>query len=353
MPWWLPAGLALAVVAAVVGGALAALGVAAPGLDLAGNLGDAYLWRVVWFTVFQAALSTLLSVALAVPVARALARRRFPGRGLLLRLFSLSLVIPVIVAIFGIAAVHGRSGWLNDAFELLGLERVHYLYGLTGILIGHCFFNMPFIARILLQAVEAVPPETWRVASQYGLRSGDIFRLVEWPAMRSVLPGAAGLVFMLCFTSFAVVLTLGGGPKATTLEVAVYQALRFDFDLGRAVALALVQLLLCGAIVLAVLQLAVPGSLTLTEGRVFERPDRGEDIAHCDICPMRRACRARRRRRRHRDYPRPGGAAAGRRRGGRLQPYGHGGAGPLDPVARGRPVAGDRAFGRHLGAVAR
>ena len=170
-------------------------------------------------------------------------------------------MIPVIVAIFGIAAVHGRSGWLNDAFELLGLGRVHYLYGLTGILIGHCFFNMPFIARILLQAVEAVPPETWRVASQYGLRSGDIFRLVEWPAMRSVLPGAAGLVFMLCFTSFAVVLTLGGGPKATTLEVAVYQALRFDFDLGRAVALALVQLLLCGAIVLAVLQLAVPGSL--------------------------------------------------------------------------------------------
>src|SRR3546814_3514614 len=63
---------------------------------------------------------------------------------------------------------------------------------------------------------------------------------------------------MLCFTSFAVVLTLGGGPKATTLEVAVYQALRFDFDLGRAVTLALVQLLLCTAIVLAVLQLAVP-----------------------------------------------------------------------------------------------
>jgi len=72
-----------------------------------------------------------------------------------------------------------------------------------------------------------------------------------------------------------VVLTLGGGPKATTLEVAVYQALRFDFDLGRAVALALVQLVLCGGIVLAVLQLAVPSSMTLTEGRLYERPDRG------------------------------------------------------------------------------
>ncbi|GAB4394561.1 MAG: thiamine/thiamine pyrophosphate ABC transporter permease [Kiloniellaceae bacterium] len=275
MPWWLPATLALALVAAVVGGALLALGLAAPGLDLPGNLGDAYLWRVVRFTLFQATLSTVISVALAIPVARALARRQFIGRGLLLRLFSLSLVIPTIVAIFGIAAVHGRTGWVNDVFALLGFERAHYLYGLIGILIGHVFFNMPFIARILLQAIEAVPPETWRVASQYGLRSRDIFRLIEWPALRTVLPGAAGLVFMLCFTSFAVVLTLGGGPKATTLEVAVYQALRFDFDLGRAVALALVQLCLCTAIVLALLQLAVPSSMTLTEGRRYERPDSG------------------------------------------------------------------------------
>jgi thiamine transport system permease protein len=274
-PWWLPAGIALTLVGGVVGGALLALGFAAPGLALADNLGDPYLWRVVWFTLLQAALSTLISVALAIPVARALARRQFPGRGLLLRLFSLSLVIPVIVAIFGIVAVHGRTGWVNDTLALLGVGRVHYLYGLTGILIGHAFFNMPFTARILLQAVEAVPPESWRVASQFGLRSRELFRLIEWPAMRAVLPGVAGLVFMLCFTSFAVVLTLGGGPKATTLEVAVYQALRFEFDLGRAVTLALVQLLLCGAIVLAVLRLAVPDSTTLTEGRVYDRPDRG------------------------------------------------------------------------------
>src|SRR3546814_7011843 len=92
-----------------LGGALGALALAAPGLDVAGNLADDYLWRVVWFTVLQAVLSTLISVALAIPVARALARRRFAGRSLLLRLFSLSLVIPTIVAIFGIVAVHGRT----------------------------------------------------------------------------------------------------------------------------------------------------------------------------------------------------------------------------------------------------
>ncbi|WP_299392105.1 thiamine/thiamine pyrophosphate ABC transporter permease [Pelagibius sp.] len=278
MPWWLPAGLALSLVALLAGGALLALGFAAGGFDLAETLGQPYLWRVVWFTLWQAALSTLLSVGFAIPLARALARRDFPGRGLLLRLFSLSLVVPVIVAIFGIAAVHGRRGWVNDGLELLGFQGLHYLYGLGGILIGHCFFNLPFVARVLLQALDSVPPESWRVASQYGLRSRDIFRLIEWPALRSVLPGIAGLVFMLCFTSFAVVLTLGGGPRATTLEVAVYQALRFDFDLGRAVTLAVVQLVFCGGIVFCLLRLSVPGNLTLTEGRVYERPDRADPL---------------------------------------------------------------------------
>lgn len=274
MPWWLPAGFSLSLVTALVGGALLALGLTAGSLNLGENLAQPYLWRVVWFTLWQAALSTFLSVALAIPLARALARRDFPGRTLLLRLFSLSLVVPVIVAIFGIVAVHGRRGWVNDGLEFLGFSGIHYLYGLGGILIGHCFFNLPFVARVLLQALEAVPPESWRVASQYGLRSRDLFRLIEWPAMRTVLPGVAGLVFMLCFTSFAVVLTLGGGPKATTLEVAVYQALRFDFDLGRAVTLALVQLLFCGGLVLGLLRFSVPSSLTLTEGRIYERPDR-------------------------------------------------------------------------------
>ena len=76
------------------------------------------------------------------------------------------------------------------------------------------------------------------------------FRFIEWPVMRAALPGVAGLVFMLCITSFTLVLTLGGGPRATTLEVAIYQALRFDFDPARAVTLTVLQIVLTVAAVL-------------------------------------------------------------------------------------------------------
>lgn len=242
--------VALAAIALLIGGAFASLLLAAADLDAGAILRDAYIRHVLGFALWQAALSTLLSCGLALPVARAFARRAaFPGRTLLLRLFVLPLVMPVIVAVFGVVAVFGQSGWINAALSALGLPRGQYLYGLAGILIAHVFFNLPLAVRLLLPAWQSVPGDSWRLAAQLGMGSGAIFRVIELPLLRQTLPGVAVLVFMLCFTSFAVVLTLGGGPAATTLEVAIYQSLRFDFDLGRAVALALLQLALCTALV--------------------------------------------------------------------------------------------------------
>jgi thiamine transport system permease protein len=201
---------------------------------------DAYLLRVLCFTLLQAGLSTVLSVVPALLVARALARRRtLPGRRLVLGLLGIPLVVPSVVAVLGVVSVFGTDGWLP-----LGSN----LYGLTGILIAHVFFNLPLATRLLLPSLEQVPAAQWRLARQLGFGNWQAWRHIEWPALRGALPGAALLVFMLCLTSFAVVLTLGGGPRSTTLEVAIYQSLRFDFDPSRAVVLALVQLALCAVL---------------------------------------------------------------------------------------------------------
>lgn len=271
----LPGLVALAVLSAVVTGALGALIHTAPTVDPQSLLADAYLHRVVGFTFWQAGLSTLLSVGPGVAVARALARReRFPGRTWLVRLFGLPLVVPSIVAVFGVIAVYGGSGWLNALATALGLPGWRFPYGLPGILIAHVFFNLPLSVRLLLPLWQTVPGETWRLTAQLGLGSGAIFRLIEWPLLRQALPGVAGLVFMLCFTSFAVVLALGGGPAATTIEVALYQALRLDFDLGRAALLALTQLACCALLVGLLQGLSRPMSLDPSPGRAAVRPDR-------------------------------------------------------------------------------
>ena len=174
------------------------------------------------FTVWQASLSALLSVLLAIPTARAFARRdQFPGRGALLRLMGLPIVTPVIVAVLGIVAIYGESGLLNRYLEPIGLSWRGHFYGLTGILLAHVFFNLPLSIRMLLPAWERIPGENWRLAAQLGMTAGQRVRQVEWPAVVGALPGTISVVFLLCFTSFAVVLVLGGGPRATTIEVAI------------------------------------------------------------------------------------------------------------------------------------
>jgi len=269
-----PGLLALGAIAALVMAAFGALIAAAPHDTLATLPTDAYLWRVVRFTTWQAPLSALLSVALALPVARALARRaRFPGRRVLLALFGLPLVVPVIVAVLGIVAIYGHGGMFNRLLATLAVDLRVELYGLTGILLAHVFFNLPLSVRLLLHAWHAVPGESWRVASQLGMTSWQCLRLIEWPALRQRLPGVLGLVFLLCFTSFAVVLTLGGGPRATTIEVAIFQALRLDFDLPRAVTLALLQLALCALFVTLGQRLGRPVAVAPTEQIRVVRPD--------------------------------------------------------------------------------
>ena len=196
-----------------------------------------YIRRVLVFSLWQSTLSTLLSVGLALLVARALVHRGdFKLRGLLLRFFGLPLVVPSVVAVMGIVSVYGSDGWIS-----LGDK----LYGLNGILLAHLFFNLPLAVRLLLPVWQSIPVQQWQIGEQLDLNARQQWRFIEWPALRESLPGVALLVFMLCLTSFAVVLTLGGGPRSTTLEVAIYQSLRFDFDPPRAVVLALLQLGLC------------------------------------------------------------------------------------------------------------
>ncbi|WP_425100283.1 thiamine/thiamine pyrophosphate ABC transporter permease ThiP [Tropicibacter sp. S64] len=199
--------------------------------------------EAVRFTLWQAFLSAVFSCVFAVPVARALARRRFAGRGLLVALLGAPFILPVIVAVMGLLAVFGGAGLINSALAGLGLPRFD-IYGLHGVVLAHVFFNLPLAVRMLLQGWLAIPAERFRLAASLGLTPWAMVRVLEGPMLARILPGAFAVIFVICLTSFAVALTLGGGPKATTVELAIYQAMRFDFDLGRAALLATVQLAL-------------------------------------------------------------------------------------------------------------
>ena len=282
IPGWLIPGVSAAtLVVAVALAAFLALWWNAPQGDWVAIWQDSYLWHVVRFSFWQAFLSALLSVVPAIFLARALYRRRFPGRLALLRLCAMTLILPVLVAVFGILSVYGRQGWLASLCQSLGLEWTFSPYGLQGILLAHVFFNLPMASRLLLQALENIPGEQRQLAAQLGMRGWHFFRFVEWPWLRRQIPPVAALIFMLCFASFATVLSLGGGPQATTIELAIYQALSYDYDPARAAMLALLQMVCCLGLVLLSQRLskAIAPGTTLLQG--WRDPD---DRLHSRIC---------------------------------------------------------------------
>jgi thiamine transport system permease protein len=260
-PW--PGFVAAALVAALILGTLGVVAWSAPGAARAnGTLLTPSDWSAIRFTVSQALLSALISTVLAVPIARALARRRFPGRSLLITLLGAPFLLPVIVAVMGLLAVFGRSGWITQGLDILGLPSLS-IYGFHGVILAHVFFNLPLATRIILQGWMEIPSERTRLAAHLGFTPRDMFRHIEVPLL---------IIFAICLSSFAVALTLGGGPRATTVELAIYQAFRFDFDLEKAASLALIQLLLAGSASLLALKFSQSGNLF---GRGFDRKDAG------------------------------------------------------------------------------
>ncbi|MBP9184490.1 MAG: thiamine/thiamine pyrophosphate ABC transporter permease ThiP [Fuscovulum sp.] len=257
---------------AVAIGALALLVVLAPLAAVGWRAGGLALspadWAALRFTLVQAALSAGLSVALAVPVARALARRSFPGRSALITLMGAPFLLPVIVAVMGLLALFGRNGAVNAGLQAVGLPAVS-VYGLQGVVLAHLFLNLPLAVRMILQGWQAIPAERFRLGASLGFTPSDVARHLERLMLREVLPGALATVFALCLTSFAVALILGGGPRATTLELAIYQAVRFEFDLAHAAGLALVQAVIGGAAALAAWRVAATAGFGAGLDRAF------------------------------------------------------------------------------------
>jgi thiamine transport system permease protein len=243
--------LAMSVIGALAASAIGATLVS--GLATGFGSGLAGIFPAAFFTLEQAALSTLLSAAFAVPVALALeSLPRFAGRRALLALFAVPLALPAIAVVLGLVTLYGRNGLIADGLAMAGLSLRPDIYGLTGILIAHVFFNMPLTVRLLLKAFEEVPQEQWKLTESLGFGAGGRIRHILWPVMRQSLPGTCGLVFLLCAGSYTIILVLGGGPATTTLQVAIQQALSFDFDPAKASLLTLAQLALTG-LVLAVI----------------------------------------------------------------------------------------------------
>lgn len=243
-----------AAIATLIGLVLWAILAAATGGAGGSRIDIAHLLRM---TSIQAGLTTLLSLLVGAALAWSLNRLRFPGRDLVVGLFASAIVTPGMVVAFGLLSIWGRNGWINQASEaLFGVAIASPIFGLPGILFAHVVLDGAFAARIMLARLDAIPASRLKTGQSLGLAPWQRFAIIDWPALRGTVPGLAAIIFLLAFTSFPIVLLLGGGPANQTLEVAIYAAVRQDFDLVGAVQLAATQIAVCSLVILAASALA-------------------------------------------------------------------------------------------------
>jgi thiamine transport system permease protein len=204
----------------------------------------AYTFSVLRFTFFQAFLSTLLTLALGLPAAFLFARFNFRGGQFLRILTAIPFMLPTVVVAAGFNAWLGPRGWLNILLmKSFGLELppIHLLGTLGAILLAHVFYNTTIVIRLAGNALSRLDPRLDQAARSLGADARQVFWKVTLPLLRGPLLAAALLVFLFDFTSFGVILMLGG-PQFATLEVEIYyQALTF-FNLPLAAWLSLIQL---------------------------------------------------------------------------------------------------------------
>ena len=213
---------------------------------------------VVWFTIWQALASTALTFAIALPGAYVLGRYAFRGRSVVRALVIVPFVLPTVVVALAFLAILPSD-----------LER-----GWIAILVAHAFFNIAVVVLVVSTFWASLDRRTSEAAATLGAGPWRSFREVTLPRLAPSLAGAAAIVFLFTFTSFGIVLILGG-PGYSTIETEIYNQAVRSFDLRTAAILSIVQLLCVGLAVLVTLRLEAriaPGGGVRPEADVLRKP---------------------------------------------------------------------------------
>jgi len=203
---------------------------------------NSIILRITLFTLKQAFFSVLLSLAIGLPGAWLIGTGKSP---LLRTLSSIPFAIPSILTVLGFVLFFGNSGWLNRLiFTLFGITPLRILYKPEAVILAHAFLNFPLVIRLvgdgLTRARKAYAPTAASLGASPSVTAFTVILPLALPSLMS----SALLVFLYSFTSFAVVLVLGGGPASTTLSVEIYRYARIFLNYPNACALAFVETLI-------------------------------------------------------------------------------------------------------------
>ena len=217
--------------------------------DIRRVFGEAFSSDVWWFTTWQAVASTTTTMLVAMPATWLVARHDFRGRRVLVALLTLPFLLPTVV--------------VGVAFLAILPSNLHYTA--IAVIAAHTYFNVAVFVRVVGPAWAGLPDSLLHAAHSLGASPLVAFRTITVPLIRRALVSALGITFLFCFTSYGVVRILGG-PRLATVETEIYLRAVALGDIGTAIALGILQMILLTLAALVVARLG--GSRQFALGHV-------------------------------------------------------------------------------------
>ncbi len=214
---------------------------------------DRSTYRILAFTVEESLLSALISVLVSLPFAAFFSSFRFPGRRMILALSALSFTMPTILTVLGFVIWYGNNGYLNNLIaSVAGLDYtpLRILYSFPAIILAHVYLNFPIAFLLITTAWSERSGEEELAAYTLGKGRMWTFRHVTLAALKGSVAAAFSLIFLYCFSSFSIVLVLGGHPAYYTMEAEIYRRVYIDADIPSAAGLSLIALFATAVILL-------------------------------------------------------------------------------------------------------
>lgn len=211
-----------------------------------------YYWKVFWFTLYQATLSTILTLVLGLPAAYLFARYQFWGKHILRALVTVPFVLPTVVVAASFRALLGSTGLVNNTLvSFLNLEQspIRLEQTLFIILLAHIYYNLAVVIRLVGGFWANLSPGLSEAARTLGASRWKAYLLITLPLLRPAILSATVLIFLFTFTSFGVILILGG-PAFSTVETEIYRQYVNFLNPEIAALLAFIQILFTFALLL-------------------------------------------------------------------------------------------------------
>lgn len=210
-----------------------------------------YTRQILSFTINQSLVSTLICLLIGLPGAYLLSNYDIKGKKLILGICAIPFVLPSILVILGFVSFYGNNGFLNQILmSLFNLEEppLKILYSYQAIILAHAFYNFPVILLLVTTYWSNLDPKYEMSSYVFGAtRIQTFFNITLRRILPSILSSSL-LVFLFCFTSFSIILVLGGGPKYTTMEVEIYRRARINMDISGSAAYSIVSIVFCIAL---------------------------------------------------------------------------------------------------------